>query len=425
MRHDKTYWLAVGLMLVGGSTFAQNGSKTISEGKPLTRSKIAEKLEEEAKRLPEIEDRLRQTLQKFDEAQASSHEQLRKTIQTRIDQKRALANPDIQGFKIRLQGDQFAKVYGFDFVAADPVLRSQLSLPEGEGLVVVTVTKEGLADQAGIKEKDLIAKINKQPVENVARAHELIAQADDRSVYFDLYRGGEPVHLTLLKPEGATPKVSYWIGVPVDSVDATLRSHLPTLPAEAGLIVTDVVADSPAAKAGVQKNDILIRTGDDLLTSNEVLIERIQKSEGKEIKLDLLRAGKVVTVSVTPSKRDLAEVQAFTDAQNQIKTFTMYGDRTIQLRSSTLYDPKTGDLIRNPHNVNPAEIVITPGFTNRLRPGQRGPMPPLGRPSLPGIDVTNARLEAEMNELTDKIEDLRKTIDSMKNQKPANVTPDN
>ena len=427
MRMGLTRWFTLGLMLAGGSVSGQVAVQSKSDGKPATEAEIV-------KKIVAAEGQAREAHQEMIEARRKRHEELGVLSGTRVY--RAQVLPTRPGQKpnhttlnrfrvdVRSQEDPFPKVYGLDFVEADPVLRSQLSLPEGEGLVVVTVTKEGLADQAEIKEKDLIAKINLKPVGDVAKAKEIIAQADDRAVKLDLYRAGKPMRLTLTKPEGETPKTSYWIGVPVAPVDATLRSHLPTLPADAGLIVTDVVADSPAAKAGVQKNDILIRTGDDLLTSNEVLIERIQKSAGQEIKLGLLRAGQMLTVNITPGKRAATEVND-SDMLRQYtgQLFRPTPDPFIILdKWSNL---KTDDLVRNPHNVDSANPGDKPKGMSFSANGRTFTFePPPGVFAAPSLVNANARLEQEMKELTGKIEALRRTIEDLKKNVPAAATPD-
>ena len=197
----------------------------------------------------------------------------------------------------------FVKVYGLDFVEADPVLRAQLEIPATEGLVIVTVTPGGLADRAGIKEKDVIAKLNNAPVRSAAKTKELIAKPGNKSVGFDLYRKGKREHLTLTIPPPIIPPASLWVGIPVAPVDATLRSHLTALPADAGLIATDVIADSPGAKAGIVKTDVLFKVNDQLIGTQQAFLDQILKSEGKELKVELLRAGKPLTLAVTPAPR--------------------------------------------------------------------------------------------------------------------------
>ena len=47
---------------------------------------------------------------------------------------------------------------------------------------------------------------------------------------------------------------------------------------EHGIVVQEVVNDSPAAKAGLQKQDILIQAGDQPLTDLKTLVETTEET---------------------------------------------------------------------------------------------------------------------------------------------------
>ena len=94
----------------------------------------------------------------------------------------------------------------------------------------------------------------------------------------------------------------YWIGVGSAPVPPVASAQL-GLPENTGLVIEDVVADSPAAKAGLAKNDILTAVGDKTLQSLEDLITAVQASEGKEISITYFRGGKEQTAKLTPAER--------------------------------------------------------------------------------------------------------------------------
>jgi hypothetical protein len=99
----------------------------------------------------------------------------------------------------------------------------------------------------------------------------------------------------------ATP--TYWIGLRGRGVDdPVLRTHL-QLAEGTGIVVEDVVADSPAAKAGLQKHDIILRANDDMVDSMETLQTHVQAAKDKAIELEVIRLGKETTVKVTPAER--------------------------------------------------------------------------------------------------------------------------
>ena len=69
-----------------------------------------------------------------------------------------------------------------------------------------------------------------------------------------------------------------------------------------GVLVMHVAKGGPADKGGVQDNDILIEAGDKVLLDPGALALVAHEADGKEISFKLLRAGKPLTVTVTPEK---------------------------------------------------------------------------------------------------------------------------
>ena len=70
-----------------------------------------------------------------------------------------------------------------------------------------------------------------------------------------------------------------------------------------GLVVEEVVPDSPAAKAGLKKYDVLIQAGETLLDEVPTLVDAVAKTKDGELKLKLIRGGDSQTVTVKPAKR--------------------------------------------------------------------------------------------------------------------------
>lgn len=94
----------------------------------------------------------------------------------------------------------------------------------------------------------------------------------------------------------------YWVGIVCEEVGDDLRAHV-DLPNGQGVIVRKVFPNSAASQAGIQTHDILLSAGKAGLSSPKELLEAVQKSQGKEIRFEVLRKGTRSTVSVTPKKR--------------------------------------------------------------------------------------------------------------------------
>jgi hypothetical protein len=106
----------------------------------------------------------------------------------------------------------------------------------------------------------------------------------------------------------------YWIGLLGGTIgpDHPLRAHI-DIPEHQGLLVANVMPESPAAKAGLKTNDILLRANGVELNEMQNLVDLVL-TEGEKhgkIEVEVLRRGQRETVYVTPEERpaDVAQPQ--------------------------------------------------------------------------------------------------------------------
>jgi membrane-associated protease RseP (regulator of RpoE activity) len=213
---------------------------------------------------------------------------------------------------------------GLTVTPADETLRDQLKLRYG-GLVVTKVAPNSRASRSGIQEKDILLKIGETSLKSVddlkkfeeARAGDNKAPARGM-LNIRALRYGQPVELgvstdvrflstTLDKSPNLSfttnvAQPSYWIGVSIDPADEILRTHL-KLPKDTGLVVTEVIKDAPAEKAGIKKNDVLLYLNDKPLKSVEDMIKIVQEAKETPISVALTRAGDSTRLAVEPVKR--------------------------------------------------------------------------------------------------------------------------
>lgn len=261
---------------------------------------------------------------------------------------------------------------------------------------------------------------------------------------------------------GVLPAEGYWLGLICDPADAALRGHLKLK--DTGLVVREVVPDTPAAKAGVKVHDVLLAAGDKTLSSVQQLVEVVNKSEGKELTLQVIRDGEKTTVKVTPVKRpDRAAFGKMPDDMRRWLERNPPGkDGTWRLRNvgpGVVTWP--AELRRGPHKLpkdmsvtiykegeQPAKITVKQGDKkwevtedklDDLPAEVRKHVAPMVRPGamflrdqaidgwkadlvkphvweLPGGDG-QMRLEKRVDELNKQIEQLRKSIEEMSKNK--------
>lgn len=93
----------------------------------------------------------------------------------------------------------------------------------------------------------------------------------------------------------------YWIGVECHPIDEAVRTQLGLK--DEGLIVEQVMPESPATKAEIKRFDILLSVNDKPLRQVPDLIAVLEESKDKELRFKALRGGKETTIQVTPAKR--------------------------------------------------------------------------------------------------------------------------
>lgn len=93
-----------------------------------------------------------------------------------------------------------------------------------------------------------------------------------------------------------------WLGLSTADVPEALAAQLELKPGE-GLVVDFVAPDSPAAKAGLEKFDVIVELNDQMLVDPAQLRKLVQMQKaGDSIKVTLFRGGKKQTVSATLMK---------------------------------------------------------------------------------------------------------------------------
>jgi hypothetical protein len=108
--------------------------------------------------------------------------------------------------------------------------------------------------------------------------------------------------VVVIRPaEELAVQTGYQIGLACNPAGAALRAQL-GLPEDQGLVVETVVPDLPAAQAGIQPYDVLLKAADKPLRQAQDLIDVIQEAKDSELLIELIRGGKPMLLPVTPMK---------------------------------------------------------------------------------------------------------------------------
>lgn len=155
----------------------------------------------------------------------------------------------------------------------------------------------------------------------------------------------------------------YWLGLNCMPMLPALRAQL-KLDEGQGLLVENVMPESPAGKAGFKQHDVLVSAGEKPLKDLPALISLIDENKDKELTFQLIRGGEKMTLTVKPEKRPEAEGPV----QDRFRWATEDGEKAIEVLRERL--EKAGTPMRmqifHPGMVVPGSIAVTAKFPKDL-----------------------------------------------------------
>lgn len=90
-----------------------------------------------------------------------------------------------------------------------------------------------------------------------------------------------------------------WLGLQVAKPDVTITAHLPSLPPGMGFVIKSLDKGGPAAAAGLQELDLLVKLGDQMLVNEGQLAALLRLTKpSEEIVLSGFRAGQPLQVKL-------------------------------------------------------------------------------------------------------------------------------
>ena len=181
-------------------------------------------------------------------------------------------------------------------------LAESFGLKKPTGALVASVEESGPAARAGVEPGDVILKFNGKEVENSADLPALVADvAPGTRARLEIWRQGAAKELPVTVGEAQAPVAakapaaaqSGRLGLAVRPLTAEEKSEV----GAAGLLVEDV-ADGPAARAGIEPDDIILAVNGEKVQSVEQLKSLVAKA-GKRLALLILREDRKIYVPIS------------------------------------------------------------------------------------------------------------------------------
>lgn len=198
-------------------------------------------------------------------------------------------------------------------VALAPAERSEDAGPAARpGASVRGVVEGSPAERAGLRARDRILSLDGTPVASGRDLVAAVSRIEPGSwVSFEVERGGQTLQLTARlgeRPAGGSKLRQGWIGVSAIDLPGRLREHFGA-PQDAGIMIADVEAASPAEVAGLEPGDVVYEIDGRALRSVADLRRRAGLGGvGNKLEIRLVRGGSDITVEAvigdTPKRGD-------------------------------------------------------------------------------------------------------------------------
>ncbi|TKJ41811.1 hypothetical protein CEE37_04380 [candidate division LCP-89 bacterium B3_LCP] len=209
----------------------------------------------------------------------------------------------------------------------------EVTIEDGEksektGKAYVDVVEDGPADKAGLEDGDLIVSFNGKGVDNTKELQKLIhktkpgdkvkvvVQRGGKELQFSVEMGEPPAkkifswmgkgksgkHRMKLKYKGCVSDDRGWMGVELQDLSDQLGEYFKVDDGK-GALVSSVMEDSPAEKAGLAAGDVIFKLDDEPIEDSGDLVTSLLDNEpGDKVAVKLIRKGKKKTIKVELSE---------------------------------------------------------------------------------------------------------------------------
>ena len=217
-------------------------------------------------------------------------------------------------------------------IKMNKALLGVVTAKDEKGAKITTVSKESAAEKAGLKQDDIITKVNDDKIENSADLTKTIGKyAPDEKVKITYIRDGKTKTTDAILTKNNAPKARVFSfnsdNAPMEMMPFANDPHfdfkkmhrnnkpkagfkIQDIEEGNGVKILDVAPETPAAKAGLQKDDILIDVnGEALKNVDDLKTKFAETKEGDVLKIKFTRNGATQNTEIKfPKKLKTADL---------------------------------------------------------------------------------------------------------------------
>ena len=211
---------------------------------------------------------------------------------------------------------------GVRIQTVSPELAEGLRLKEPKGALVASVTKDGPADKAGIKQGDVVLKFDGKEITQMRGLPRIVAETETgKSADVVIWRQGKEVTLkvavgelteeaeqkTLASVEAPASAIATIdsLGLKLSAISDELRKKH-QIPADAeGVVVVDVAQTGPAAEKDMRPGDVIAEVDQKAVTLPEDVAQRVKAAQDNGYRVVTLlvnRAGEFQWIALKITK---------------------------------------------------------------------------------------------------------------------------
>lgn len=194
-------------------------------------------------------------------------------------------------------------------------LKKSMDLKTDEGALVGEVTKKSPAEEAGVKEGDVIVQFGTRQVEDTYDLQRAVSKtAPGTKVAMVVLRKGEKKTLSVTVGKAPRARSFAFVAPRGGRIEMFGETHLQGLrlrelneqlaeyfgaPEKKGVLVEEVGEESAAAKAGIKAGDVLVQVGKKKIDEIRDVSRALGAyDEGEMVEIEVLRRGAKKTVSL-------------------------------------------------------------------------------------------------------------------------------
>jgi Do/DeqQ family serine protease len=188
-----------------------------------------------------------------------------------------------------------------------PEIAESLGLKRPTGALVASITTGSAAARGGLKAGDLITAVDGQAVDDPnAFDYRFATKSLGGTARLGIIRGGKDTAVTVVletAPDAAHDELvigarSPFTGARVSNISPALADELRIDPGSEGVVVLDVVNNSPAQSFGFRKGDIVLSVNNAKINKTRDL-ERATSQQSRVWRITIMRGGQQMSVTLS------------------------------------------------------------------------------------------------------------------------------